>query len=310
MRFRNLDLNLLVALEALLDERSVTRAADRLHLSQAAMSNALTRLRDFFGDDLLLRVGRQMVMTDRARLIHVEVRDVLRRIHANVLVPQEFRPEDQRRTISVMTSDVATIVFLAPVTREIARLAPGITFNIRPISHPPHLFLEQGRMDFLLIPRQYTSPMHPMRELYREPFVCLVWNESSLAKAELGATEYLAAAHVTVEIGPMAKIPADRNLIEQVHGMLRSAVMVNSFAAVPWMVVGTDRVGSLPASLARKAAEILPLAIKPMPFDVPENRLVLQWGKFAEEDACVRWVRDAICGHPLDGVHGVTAVAD
>jgi LysR family nod box-dependent transcriptional activator len=304
MRFRNLDLNLLVALEALLDERSVTRAADRMHLSQAAMSNALTRLREFFGDELLVRVGRQMVMTDRARLIHGEVRDVLRRIDTHVLVAPEFRPEEQRRTITIMTSDVATIVFLAPVTREIARLAPGITFNIRPISHPPHIFLEQGRMDFLLIPRQYASPAHPMQQLYGEPFVCLVWNGSHLASADLTAERYLAADHVTVEIGPAAKTPVDRSLIEQTHGLLRSAVMVNSFATVPWMVAGTDRIGTLPGFLARKAAETLPLTIKPLPFDVPENRLVLQWGKFAEEDACLKWVREAICAHPMAVIQG------
>lgn len=304
MRFRNLDLNLLVALEALLDERSVTRAADRMHLSQAAMSNALARLRVFFEDDLLTRVGRQMVMTNRARVIHDEVRDVLRRIDTRVLVTQEFRPEKQQRVISIMTSDVATTVFLAPVSRKIARLAPGITLNIRPITHPPHIYLEQGRMDFLLIPRQYTSPAHPMQELYREKFACLVCSRSAIAQRELTAEAYLAADHVTLEIGPYAKTSVDRGLIEQTHGLLRSAVMVNSFAAVPWMVTGTERIGTLPEFLAQKAADTLPLTIKPLPFDVPDNRLVLQWGKFADEDACLQWVRQVICDDPMATIQG------
>ncbi|MDI6028438.1 LysR family transcriptional regulator [Corticibacterium sp. UT-5YL-CI-8] len=304
MRFRNLDLNLLVALEALLDELSVTKAANRLHLSQAATSNALTRLRDYFGDDLLVRVGRKMMMTDRARVIHAEVRDVLRQIDRRVLAAPEFHPEEQQRTITIMTSDVASVVFMASISRRIAALAPGIVFNIRPIAHPPHVYLEQGRMDFLLIPRQYTSPTHPMQELYREPFACLLWKDSALAKAELTADAYLASQHVTLEIGQMAKVPADRNLIEQTHGMLRSAVMVNSFTAVPWMIVGTDRIGTVPESLASQAAGILPLVVKPLPFDVPENRLVLQWGKFAEEDACLKWVRQIICERPLDTLHG------
>ncbi|MCW5719970.1 MAG: LysR family transcriptional regulator [Devosia sp.] len=300
MRFRNLDLNLLVALEALLDEKSVTRAAERMHLSQAAMSNALTRLRDFFEDDLLVRVGRQMVMTDRARVIHEDVRDLLRQIDARVLNPREFRPEEQQRTISIMTSDVASIVFMTSVSRKIAARAPGIAFNIRPIVHPPHAYLEQGRMDFLLIPRQYTSPQHPMQELYSEPFACLLWNEGRFAGRDLTMEDYLQAGHVTVEIGQMAKVPADRNLIEQTHGMLRSAVTVNAFSAVPWMVLGTDRIGTLPLSLARIFADILPLEVRPLPFDVPENRLVLQWGKFAEDDACLKWVRQSICEHRLD----------
>ena len=300
MRFRNLDLNLLVALEALLDEKSVTRAAERMHLSQAAMSNALTRLREFFEDDLLVRVGRQMVMTDRARVIHEEVRDLLRRIDTNVLAVREFRPEEQQRTISIMTSDVASIIFMTGVSRRVSALAPGIVFNIRPITHPPHAYLEQGRMDFLLIPRQYTSPQHPMQELYSEPFACLMWNQSRLAGRTLTVEDYLAASHVTVEIGQMAKIPADRNLIEQTHGMLRSGVTVNAFSAVPWMVVGTDRIGTMPESIARKFAEILPLEVSPLPFDVPENRLVLQWGKFAEDDACLKWVRGIICNHRPD----------
>lgn len=294
MKFRRLDLNLLVALEALLDECSVTRAADRVHLSQAAMSNALTRLREYFGDELLVRVGRRMVMTDRARAIHPEVRDVLRRVETRVLAAQEFDPREQEREVRCMMSDVMAKTFFADLSRHMSQCAPGITLASHPIEDPPHLPLEQGRIDFLMMPRQYASSAHPMVELYREHFLCLLDPSHPAVKRGLTAKDYLAGKHVVIELGQSRKTPADRAAIEQRYGPLSPGVKVYTQSMVPWAVQGTQWIGTLPASLARNYAEALGLVCLPLPIDVLPNVLVLQWSHFADQDACLGWLRAEI----------------
>lgn len=289
MRFRRLDLNLLVALEVLLDECNVTRAAERMNLSQAAMSNALNRLREHFNDDLLMRVGRRMVMTDRARVIQSEVSEVLRRIETRVLVAPEFDPLAQTREVAVMTSDAVSVGFLAYAGRELAQQAPGITLKVRPILEQPWHLLDRGEMDLLLIPRQFSSTDHPLVPLYDEPFAAVVWRDGPYA-AGMDADDYMDGEHVVIELGPERKTPVDRAIIEQSHGRLRRGIVVSSQAMVPWQVVGTNRIGTVPLHLARQFADVLPLVIHPLPFDVPPNQLVAQWSRYATDDMCIQWL--------------------
>jgi len=250
MKFRRLDLNLLVALEALLDECSVTRAADRVHLSQAAMSNALTRLREAMDDEILVRVGRRMVMTDRARAIHPEVREVLRRVETRVMAAPEFDPSAHEREVRCMMSDVMAKTFFAQVSRHLATQAPLITMASHPVEDPPHLSLEQGQIDFLMMPRQYASASHPTVELYREGFDCLLDPNHPLAEGGLDQKGYLESKHITIELGRGRKT---------------------------------------------QYADAIGLVRLPLPIEILPNVLVLQWGHFAEQDACLEWVRQQIC---------------
>ena len=293
MRFRKLDLNLLVALEALLDECSVSRAAERINLSQAAMSNALTRLRDSLGDDLLVRVGRRMVMTDRARAIHPEVRDLLRQVETRIMATPDFDPTTQEREVRCMMSDVMAKTFFAQLAHYVTGMAPGIVLASHPISDPPHLSLERGHIDFLLMPRQYASSAHPMKELYRDDYECLMRADHPLAKERLTRASYLKARHVVIEMGEDRRTPSDRSAIEQRYGPLNVGTKVFNQSSVPWAVEGTDWIGTLPGTLSRLYAKALGLVSVPLPIDVPPNVLVMQWGDFADQDACLGWVRNA-----------------
>ncbi|MDZ7906555.1 MAG: LysR family transcriptional regulator [Cypionkella sp.] len=297
MRFRRLDLNLLVALEALLDECSVSRAAERINLSQAAMSNALTRLRISLDDDLLVRVGRRMVMTDRARAIHLEVRHLLRQVETRIMTMPDFDPTTQEREVRCMMSDVMAKTFFAQLAHHISAIAPGIVLASHPITDPPHLSLERGQMDFLLMPRQYASSAHPMIELYREGFECLLRRDHPLLDGGLTQTDYLAASHVVIELGPERKTTADRGAIEQRYGPLRVGAKVYNQSSVPWAVMDTDWIGTLPRSLSQRYAKALGLVNVPLPMDVPPNVLIVQWGAFADSDACLAWIRSQIVAY-------------
>lgn len=170
MRFRGLDLNLLVALDVMLRERHVTRASEQLNLSQAATSNALSRLREYFDDDLLVRVGRRMVLTDRARALQVELEEVLRRIETTVMSAPDVPPQQLKRRVTVAAADAITTDLLARLTSRLASEAPGLQLFIRPLASNPDQVLERGGVDLLVIPRQFASANHPMQILYAEGF--------------------------------------------------------------------------------------------------------------------------------------------
>ncbi len=132
MHFHKLDLNLLVALDTLLEEKSVSRAADRLNLSQSAMSSALSRLRDYFGDELLIPVGRRMEPTALALSLASPVRDILQRIRTTVQTRPSFDPGTAQRRFRIMTSDYLIEVLLAEAVRELAVIAPVIQLQVLP----------------------------------------------------------------------------------------------------------------------------------------------------------------------------------
>ena len=166
LRFKQLDLNLLVALDALLQERNISRAAEKVHLSQPAMSNALARLREYFGDELLTPMGRQMVLTPRAESLQQPVREILLRVDSDVVAPAVFDPATSIRSFSMLVSDFTTTVFMPPLLRALYARAPGVQIHLRPQARTPHELLEEGEADFLIIPMQYVSSLHPCVPLF------------------------------------------------------------------------------------------------------------------------------------------------
>ncbi|HMQ40411.1 MAG TPA: LysR family transcriptional regulator [Paracoccus sp. (in: a-proteobacteria)] len=291
MRFRGLDLNLLVALDVMLRERHVTRASEQLNLSQAATSNALSRLREYFDDDLLVRVGRRMVLTDRARALQAELEEVLRRIETTVMSAPDVPPQQLKRRVTVAAADAITTDLLARLTSRLASEAPGLQLFIRPLASNPDQVLERGGVDLLVIPRQFASANHPMQILYAEGFRVLACREGKWGSRSVTAEDYLGASHVIVEIGPEQKIPVDRAIIEQGHGRLNAAVSVASQVTVPWHLVGTDRLGTVPETVAERFGTLLPLRSHPLPFDVPQNRIVMQWNAQRDHDGGLAWLR-------------------
>ena len=167
MRFNKLDLNLLVALDALLAERNISRAGERLHLSQPAMSNALARLRSFFGDELLAAQGRQMVLTPRALGLIEPVRDVLMRIDSTITTPPLFDPAQSTRTFVLLLSDFTTAVFIPPLLEALYQQARGIRLELRTLNDKPAEQLEQGDADLQSFPRSSPPRTIPRRRCSR-----------------------------------------------------------------------------------------------------------------------------------------------
>jgi DNA-binding transcriptional LysR family regulator len=289
------DLNLLVALDALLTERNVTRAGNRLNLSQSAMSGALARLRHFFRDELLVPVGRQMVLTPVAEGLVTPVRDILLQIRGTLAAKPLFDPVTATRHLSLAVSDYVTEVLMADVLRLARRQAPYITFELRPVGRRAVEDLESGELDFLIAPDGYVSASHPTEILFEDTFTCVVWADNKVLGNTLTLDEYLQLGHVAVNVaGNEPPLNYDEQFLRRSSVRRRIEISVPTFSMAPQLVVGTDRVTTITTRLARKYAEILPLRLLPLPVAMPPMVEMLQWHQVHECDPAHHWFRSLL----------------
>lgn len=292
MRFIKLDLNLLVALDALLTEGSVTRAAEKVHLGQSAMSNALTRLREYFDDDLLVQVGRKMEPTPRGMALKDPVRDVLIRIESAVIAQPAFDPSQSDREFRLTVSDYTNAV-LVPHLLELAhRHSSKVRFQLLPQTDNPKRALENGEVDLLITPSQFVSDEHPSELLLSETFCCVIWRDSLLAHGAMTLERYLKQGHVVME--PSHSQSYETRELEKQGIERRVEVKTFSFATAPRLVVGTSRIATLHRRLAVQAAAELPVAIKPLPMKIPALKQTMQWHKYRTNDLGIMWLRQTL----------------
>jgi LysR family transcriptional regulator, nod-box dependent transcriptional activator len=286
------DLNLLVALDALLTERNVTRAGNRLNLSQSAMSGALARLRHYFHDELLVPVGRQMALTPVAEELVEPVRDILLRIRGTLGSKPRFEPLTATRHISLAVSDYVAEILMADVLRRARHEAPHITFELRGVGRRATEDLESGELDFLISPEGYVSAAHPTDVLFEDTYTCVAWAGNDAIGSSLTLEEYLNLGHVVVSVAG-AEQPGnyDEQFLRRASFKRRVEISVPTFSLAPQLVVGTGRVATITTRLAVKCAENLPLKLFPMPIAMPPMVEMLQWHKVHDYDPASQWFR-------------------
>lgn len=291
MRFNRLDLNLLIALDALLTERSITRAAERLSLTPSAVSSALARLRDYFDDQLLVQVGRKMEPTPRAEGLHDAVRDVLVRIDSTIAIQPEFDPAATDRTFRIFMSDYTQLVLMPHVLALAHEQRCSARFDLLPQVTQPQRNLERGEADLLIIPRGFLSPDHPHEVLYDEGFDCVMWRDSALARGEFTFDRYTAAGHVVMQ--PQGSVGGSfEDWFVRRYGIgRRVAVTTYSFATLPALVQGTEFVATVHGRLARRLAGTCELVLRPPPFPLEHMQQAMQWHKYRTQDPGLSWLR-------------------
>lgn len=302
MRFNKLDLNLLVALDVLLKERSVTRAAETLNLSPSAVSNSLTRLRQYFDDELLVQIGRKMEMTPRAESLQDAVRDVLLRIDSTIAAPPAFEPQASDRMFRIFSSDYTQMVLGPAMLALAAQQRSTVRFEFAPQVNQPARYLERGEADLLIIPTGFVSPDHPSEVLYKENFVCMVWRGGALAQGDLSFERYVAAEHVVMQPGG-GRVDAFEGWFLKRYGISRRvAVLTYSFITLPALLVGTDRVATVHERVARRLVGAWPLEIRPTPIKFDPMEQAMQWHKFRTNDPGLSWVRGLLAeaAHRID----------
>lgn len=291
MRLNGLDLNLLIALDAVLTERNITRAAERVFITQPAMSNALARLREHFHDDLVLRSGRKLMLTPRAEGLIAPVRDILMRIESTVAAPPDFDAATATRDFSLLVSDYTAAVLVQPLMQRLADSAPGARFTLLSQAAGDHLErLERGEVDLVIVPEPYRSDTHPSLKLFEETYVCITWQGNRQIRERLSFDDYLAAGHVVPRFGD-GRVPAfDGWLMERFGVIRRIEVTVPSLTAVGEMVVGTQRIATVHRRLAQRLLKQWPVAVWPAPLEIPPLVEYAQWNRVRGDDPAIRWL--------------------
>jgi DNA-binding transcriptional LysR family regulator len=299
MNLQAIDLNLLLVLEALVEERNVTRAARRIGLSQPAMSNALARLRRTFDDPLLVRNADGMVPTPVAQSLITPVRAALSQLRAALEEKPAFDPSSSERTFHLLTNDYAEIALLAPLMKRLRSASGSVRLRAhrpRTVFEPPSVTALAESFDLAIgfYPDALTLDARLRSEtLWAEENVCIVSSRHPAIRGKLTLRQYAEAGHVAVFYKAQGPGVID-TLLEQ-RGYSRKAVMqVPHFASVPFLVSGTDLIATVPVRLARQFSRQLKLQILPVPLSLPQFRLTLLWHERHHTDPAHRWMRNFI----------------
>jgi LysR family transcriptional regulator, nod-box dependent transcriptional activator len=297
MQLNRFDLNLLIALDALLHEKNVTRAAERVYVSQPAMSAALQKLRDYFDDPLLVRVGRDMELTPRGLSLVEPVREALLRIQATLGTQPTFDPATVRRIFTVIVTDEAVPSLVPAVLKRISRDAPGIQCHLEQISQTSLTRLEYGDADLFLgldLPRLYGLRAFPdtFRAVELRPvrWVCAVCRDHPSVGDELTLDQYRSLPHVFAR--PNGHTAPIEELVRRLINMdLDVRATAQSLLELPFMLPGTALAATLPERIANLVTPVVPLKTLALPFDALDSHEVLLWHKRNEPDPGHAWLR-------------------
>ena len=303
MRFNGLDLNLLSAFQTLMEERSVTRAARRMNLSQPAMSAALDRLRHYFQDELLVAQGKQMFPTVHAESLIGPVRQVLADLDTLLISSALFDPATTHRSFRIVASDYITASVIGPLTQRLADTAPGVRFEILLPSEDAAQLVMAGKADLLISPDDFVTQDQPAELLCEERQRVIGWSGNPVFATGLGEPEFDRLGHVAVHFGSN-RVPsfADRQ-IDRMGRHRTVEITCGCFTMVPWLICGTQRIAVMHERLAVQMATTFPLALAAMPFAFPVMREMLQYHRARETDEGLRWLRSELraqAARPID----------
>lgn len=293
MRFDKLDLNLLVALDALISEQSVTEASRRLYLSQPAVTSALNRLRQYFGDDLLVLEGRQMRLTYKAEELAAPVRQALELIRSEITQPGQFDPKESSRKFVIIASDYIHTILLAEVIATIAREAPKVMIEIiRPSTDATERF-ERAEADLMLTVEPFSLAQHPSVPLFQDEHVLISWVGSSHGDV-ISFEQFLAAGHVAASFGRDRRPALSELSLEKFREQRRIELVVPSFSALAQSVVGTERLATMHSKLAQHFLPFYPIRMHTLPVPIPPIQQVVHWHRLRNRDAGMQWLKDLI----------------
>lgn len=294
MRLNRLDLNQLICLDALLAEKNVSRAAMRVNLSQPAMSAALARLRDYFDDPLLMRIGRSMVVTSFATTLVEPVRDVLLQAQALAARRPENDPAKIQRDITLVASDYMATVVLQDIMKRAASEAPGIRVNIRPVSEFFGELLDSGEVELMVSSTAAFIPGHPSEKLFQEHYSCIAWSENPDIGEQISIDQYYELGHVAIEWGRGRILTHDQDASNKAQYRRRNEVTVSNFNMAPGFIVNTHRIATMQTRLAHAMVQQWPIKIVPCPIDIPPIEIGMQWNKHLTDDTALAWFRQLL----------------
>ncbi|MDI7863678.1 LysR family transcriptional regulator [Rhizobiaceae bacterium n13] len=288
------DLNLLVAFDALMSERNVTRAAQRIGTSQSALSHNLGRLRALLSDELFVRSARGIEPTPRAQELAETVSGILCTIQSRLIEPEQFDPATDERTFTLGLTDYLESLLMPPLLAAVHEQAPNVNFVIRPIDQVyPADLLDSGEIDLAIGKVETGNELHKRRKLWSERYVILSNPEKSGHAGTIDLETFLATPQAVIVTKDghcrlVDEILADRGLKRH------AAVTTPHLFTLPILVRETRMIAAVPASFARAWAPVFGLAISPGPVDVPPYDISLAWHASSDRNSGHAWLRKMV----------------
>jgi len=292
MGLGGVDLNLLVALNALLTERNVTRAAERTSVGQPAMSASLARLRAHFGDPLLVREGRALMPTPMAESLVGPVREALAAAEAVMGRSREFDPTHDRRSFTIVASDYVTLVLLRPLLELLAKQAPRVQITVTPITAGYEDQLRRGQADLLILPREVVGEpaRFPHMALFTDRYVLAVDRDNPLVGDHATADELAKLTYVAYSGGPLRSVAEIQ--LEELDIHRRIEVSTQGFVVAPFLLRGTQLATVLHEKLAELVCEAAQLRIVEPRVALRPIHEVAYWNPRQTDDPAHRWLRE------------------
>lgn len=292
----NLDVRLLHWFDTLMSERSVSRAAQRLNVSQPAMSLVLRRLRRLFGDPLFVRAHNAMVPTPRALELVVPIRRLLEELGALVEGDTPFDPQTASAKFTLTMPSYISFLLLPRLIRRMEKKAPGISLEIRTSNRERAIeWLEKGEIDFRIGWIKEPPDTLRFKTLYRDHFVCLARKDHSVVGRKLTLEQLCAVPHVRAMVH---KNSDSGRLIDQALDALgmrfKISLLVQDALIVPHVVANSNLIAVVPARLAQGISRQLPVRVLPVPVKLPEQNIALYWHERTHRDAAHEWLRAQI----------------
>jgi DNA-binding transcriptional LysR family regulator len=312
MHIGSFDLNLLLALDALLAERNVTRAATRIGLTQSAASHALARLRKLTGDELLVRGRGGMVPTMRAEAMRAPLRRALEDLAGTLSPPPAFDPKTARVRIFIGTSDYAELVLLPGIMARLAREAPGVELRVLALGGDPFAELSSGKLDLAIMPAPADeAPGIRGRRILRDRFVCIARRGHPLAdRKSLTIARFVAASHALISPWGMEGGLVD-DALARLGLQRRVAVAVPHFLVAPHIVASSDLLLTVAERIAEVLVKPLRLAVLSPPAELGLTGFTVStfWHERTHDDPARRWLRDVIVAESSRHAAGYSAGA-
>ena len=297
----HLDLNLLAALDALLQERHVTHAAERIGLSQPAMSRALGRLRRIFNDEILVRVGNELYPTPYAMELVRPVHTLMDGIYDLVKHKPQFDPYRDHRVFSIAASDYSIYLLLRPLAATIAQETPGISLEICQLHTDSFNQLQQGELD-LVFGRQPEGCNLPKKVIFEDRYMCAVWKGNEEVNEELSLEEFLELPHLAHQVGSGIHASSGKGIMEAAGIRQANVVTIESFFILPFLLPGTRFVTLLPYHIGKRLIPSVPIRMLEPPFHIDPITLPMSWHPRSSEDPGHVWLRRQLehIGHNME----------
>jgi LysR family transcriptional regulator, nod-box dependent transcriptional activator len=290
MNLRQFDLNLLVALDVLLTERNVTRAGERLFLSQPAMSGILARLRHAFQDELLVRVGRSFELTALAAELAAPVHESVRQVEDLLNLRRPFAAESASWSFRISASDYVVFLILGPLLKTVAAHAPNISLRFISLEAPAGDRLAAGEIDFAVLPAEIETHL-PSLPLFEDSWVCAVWSGHPHAGERFTLDEFLSWPHLSFRLGGPDHGSVAETYLDRVGGERRIVASTESLAMAPFLLRGTPLVTLVPRRVGERLRVAADIRLIEPPFEVPALRETLVWSPRFTASPPHEWLR-------------------